>query len=395
MGFTLNPNLLIYRDELLGASETFVLTQAEALQQFRPIYVGLRLVPGLPTPADRRLLLAASGLLGKLERSRCKLVGPAESRMAGLRALRPVLVHAQFGPDGTHAMPIAARLGVPLIVTFHGYDVTMSDESLATHSLTLRLYVRRRTRLAQAGTMFLCASDFLRQRLLTRGFPAERTRVHYIGIDTDTFRADPSTERRNLVLFVGRLIENKGCGLLLRAMRVVQQANPDAELVIIGEGPLCQTLEKQAEQLQLRNYQFLGAQPPAAVRRWMSQARVFCVPSVEVESGASEGFGLVFAEAQSMGVPVVSFRTGGISEAVADGRTGLLAPAREWGVLAKHIALLLTSPGTWERFSAEGRTRSRHYFNLTKQTVALEQIYQQVIAREQPETSCAVKAAGA
>jgi glycosyltransferase involved in cell wall biosynthesis len=393
MGFTSNPNLLIYRDELLGASETFVLSQAEALQQFRPVYVGLRLVPELPTPADRRVLLASSGVLGKPERARRRLFGPTKSQIRQLRDLNPVLVHAHFGPDGIHATPIAKQLEVPLIVTFHGYDATMSDEALSSFSMSLRSYVRRRPELIANASLSLCVSEFIRQKLLERGFPAEKTRVHYVGVDTEVFRADPSVERRKLVLFVGRLVENKGCEFLLRAMKTVQQSHPDAELAIIGEGPLRSALEHRAHELQLSNFRFLGMQPLSIVRQWMNQARVFSVPSIEVASGASEGFGLVFAEAQSMGVPVVSFRTGGIPEAVADGCSGLLAPPANWEMLAEHIELLFSSSDVWDCFSTEASNRARRCFSLAKQTASLEQIYNEVIAGKQPGTTLARDAA--
>ena len=162
-------------------------------------------------------------------------------------------------------------------------------------------------------------------------------------------------------------------------MAAVQVSHPDAELVIIGDGPLRAALENQAAELHLRNYRFLGIQPQPVVREWMNCARVFSVPSVEIATGASEGFGLVFAEAQSMGVPVVSFKTGGIPEAVADGRTGLLAPPRDWQLLAKYIDILLTAPGVWDGFSAAGRDRVAQLFNLKDQSAVLEDIYKQAI----------------
>src|SRR5262249_33500233 len=160
-------------------------------------------------------------------------------------------------------------------------------------------------RLQRGAAKFLCVSDFVRQKLLARGFPPEKTEVHYIGVDTAFFQPEATVPRSKLVLFVGRLVENKGCDFLLRAMGAVQVTQPDAELVVIGDGHLQGRLENQAAELHLRNYRFLGMQPPAVVREWLNRARVFCVPSVEIASGASEGFGLVFAEAQSMGVPVV------------------------------------------------------------------------------------------
>jgi colanic acid/amylovoran biosynthesis glycosyltransferase len=320
----LNDNLVIYRDELLGASETFILGQGEALREFRPVYVGLRSVEGLRVPADRRELLVGPGGLNRPRRFFCKLFGPSQGQAARVRALCPALIHAHFGPDATHALPLARALGVPLVLTHHGYDVTTEDQALA-RSPSLRLYLKRRVRLYEAAALVLCVSRFVRDKAVGKGAPPHKTLVHYIGIDIASFTPDPSVARSDTVLFVGRLVENKGCEQLLHAMQVVQQARPKCRLVIVGDGPERPRLEQTARELGLRHVSFLSTQPSGLVRHWMNRARVLSVPSVTVDSGASEGFGMVFAEAQAVGLPVASFATGGIPEAVVQGETGLLA----------------------------------------------------------------------
>ncbi len=112
----------------------------------------------------------------------------------------------------------------------------------------------------------------------------------------------------------------------------------------------------------------------------MRSARVFCVPSVTIESGESEGFGQVFAEAQATGLPVASFATGGIPEAVTHGETGLLAPERDWQALAANILTLVIDLAAWESMSRAGEEQVRHAFDLRKQCVKLEQIYAEAIA---------------
>ncbi len=114
----------------------------------------------------------------------------------------------------------------------------------------------------------------------------------------------------------------------------------------------------------------------------MNCARVFSVPSVTSVSGASEGFGIVFAEAQAMGLPVASFATGGIPEVVSHGETGLLAAERDWEGLARHISSLLSNDSLWRRLSAAGQARVRDLFDLRRQTGALEEIYDRVLSEE-------------
>lgn len=384
-------NLIVYRDDLLFPSESFIRTQGEALKSFRTFYVGLRRNGPVELPEDRVVLLTSGPTRAKFERRWFTWKEPSRTAVRTVDALQPALIHAHFGPDATHILPVARKLQVPLVVTFHGYDVTTSDLALSEESLALRLYVQRRDSLRQAGTAFLCVSDFIRQKLIAKGFPEERAHVHYLGVDTRFFNPDPSVIREKLVLFVGRLVENKGCAFLLRAMRLVRETHPDAELAIIGDGPLRAQLEHMTKEMRIGHVRFLGTQPPEIIRHWLNRASVFCVPSIEIPSGASEGFGLVFAEAQSMGVPVASFKTGGIPEAVADGRTGLLMSPGDWCGLAAQIDLLLSSPELWKRFSVAGRERVIRYFDLAKQSATLEQMYEQCLWSRQLEQGSAAQ----
>ena len=111
----------------------------------------------------------------------------------------------------------------------------------------------------------------------------------------------------------------------------------------------------------------------------MNQATVFCTPSVVAVSGQREAFGMVFAEAQAMGLPVVSFASGGIPEAVSDGRTGFLVPEQDWQALGAKILLFLQHGNLWTKFSRAGESRVRCLFDIRKQAPALELIYEQVI----------------
>ncbi len=84
----------------------------------------------------------------------------------------------------------------------------------------------------------------------------------------------------------------------------------------------------------------------------MSRAAVFCVPSVVAASGDAEGFGMVFIEAQAMGLPVVSTLSGGIPEAVKNGETGLLVAERDSAALAGAILRLIEDEELWQRYSS-------------------------------------------
>src|SRR5271166_312631 len=310
------PSVVIFRDRLLPLSETFIPSQVESLSKFRGVYAGCRRVPGLDLSASPSVVLGDE-VLGWIEEFSLKRVGWAPRLIARLKEYQPVLLHAHFGTDSTMALPLARKLKIPMLVTFHGYDASLDDQAFKQLRWGRR-YLRNRDTLKRDATGFLAVSKFIAQRLVAQGFAPEKTQVHYIGVDTAAFKPNPNIRRERTVLFVGRLVEKKGCEYLIRAMEPIQKEMPDVELLIIGDGPLRANLEQQAR-LSLRRYRFLGPQPADAVRKWMHSATVLCVPSVTAQNGDSEGFGMVFAEAQACGTPVASFMSGGIPEAVAHG----------------------------------------------------------------------------
>jgi colanic acid/amylovoran biosynthesis glycosyltransferase len=373
------PTVVIFCDHLLYLSETFIRAQAQALRYFSPVYAGSRRVTGLDLPEADIYTINGGDAVGKIREIAFKLFGMAPNLVRRLRALDPVLVHAHFGPDGLRALPLSRQLRLPLIVTFHGSDATAVDPQPNEVPFGHRRYLANKKVLQRGASLFLAVSDFIRGKLLKQGFPAERVVVHYIGVDTKFFSplrlaAEP------VVLFVGRLSERKGPNYVIRAMASVQQEYPDAELVLIGDGPVRKDLEDQAK-TSLRKYRFLGAQRSETIREWLDRAAVFSAPSVRAASGGEEAFGMVFAEAQAMQKPVVAFASGGVVEAVQHGQTGFLAPERDWRKMADYLALLLRDANLRRRFGMAGRERVLRLFDLEKQTSVLEGIYSEIAER--------------
>ncbi|WP_169747012.1 glycosyltransferase [Edaphobacter aggregans] len=369
----MNEGVVIFRIQLLPRSETFIVTQAAAMKRFEPYFVGWRRVAGLDLPEDGSWTADDGGRRGRLRELRFRYLGPTFGEIAQLRAQSPRLVYAHFALDGYAAMRLAKQLGVPLVTALHGYDVTMSDEAISATRLG-REYLKGRSRLQTEGALFVACSEYVRSRAIERGYPADRTIVHYIGVDVTRFEPPQSGLREPVILFVGRLVEKKGCRSLIEAMVAVQRCNAKAELIVIGDGPL----RAECEELAATRHiccRFLGAQPATVVQEWMARAAVFCVPSVIASSGDAEGFGIVFIEAQAMGLPVVSTRSGGIPEAVDDGRTGLLVAEGDHEALAEAILKLLQDDHLWQRFSVAGRKRVLENFNLARQTERLEDLF--------------------
>lgn len=384
-GGKVHGRVLVYTNRLLPYSETFIRDQVRGMKRYTPVYVGCRMMDGLDLGDAPSVVVNNGGLRGMARELRFKMSGPNDALQRRLSALQPTLLHAHFGGCASVSLPIAEALDLPFVVTFHGLDATRSSrDRLRQTSLTPHLYQRRLGRLKKRVDLFLTVTAFMRNVLISQGFPQDRIRVHRLGIDTSRFRPDPAIRRQPVVLFVGRLVEKKGARFLIEAMSRVQQQNPDVELVIIGDGPLRSRLESLAF-ARLKRFHFMGRQPSHVVREWMNRARVFCVPSIRADSGDTEGCGIVFLEAQAMGTPVVATRTGGIPEAVADGRTGILVPERETEALAHAITRLLLEDAMWTRFSGQGIERIGADFEMGRQGERLENLYDGIIRGRQEE----------
>lgn len=364
------PTALVYRDFLLPFSETFIRAQAGALRRYAPVFVGRCEVAGICFDPGETELVDDGSRVGRLASLGYRAGFVPSGFLNRVRQREPVLLHAHFGPDALNAQPLVRRLGLPLVVTFHGYDAANAT-AISSGILQYR-YGRRRPGLADHADRILAVSEFIRSKLLGLGMPEGLVKTHRIGVDTARFSPAGLESRTPIVLAVGRFVEHKGFEYLIDAISLVQRANFDVELVLIGAGPNEAKLRARAES-KLRRFSMPGVLPPAAVAGWMQRARVMVVPSVTAHSGAAEGLGMTGVEALASGLPVVGSDLGGIPEVVVEGETGLLVPERDVERLADRIKRLLDDDGLWARLAAGARAHAVESFDLERQTAALEE----------------------
>lgn len=376
-----NPTVLIYRSDLLPASETFIAAQAHALRRYTPWFAGLRPVPAslLIDPCETSVLTHSDKLPDRLRRRFFLQTGLAPRFVDTLQRHHPVLLHAHFAIDAAAALPLQKQLKIPLVVTLHGYDATSTDEALRRIAAG-RTYLRRKAELRARTRFFICVSEHIRTQALERGVPEEKLRVLPIGVDLNYFVPDPlrSLDLDPIVLFVGRLVEKKGCAHLIRAMANVQERHRSARLLIVGDGPLLDPLRTLARN-SLRNCTFLGSQPPSVVRELMYRASLLAAPSIVAANGDTEGLPINLCEAQAIGLPITGFCGPGVSEAVVDRQTALLAPPGDERALAEAILCLLTDKCLASRLAAAGRRRAEEHFSLEAQTAHLEDLYTEAL----------------
>jgi glycosyltransferase involved in cell wall biosynthesis len=374
--------VLVYRNELLPLSEIFIKEQILALQGWRAVLVGRRLMSQLPLDnLDIRIVgpehpTFPSRLLW--EANRMLRVVPTQIRRV-LEAKGASLVHAHFGTDALDAWPLARALKLPMLVTLHGYDINIYREwwEAGNAGIGMRFYPRRLLQLAkQPHVGFIAVSEAVRQRAIEFGIPDEKISVRYIGIDSTKFTAGavPVAQRAPRVLFVGRLVEKKGCRYLIEAMAEVQKSVTEARLIVIGDGPLRQDLEQLAQKRGVQ-VDFRGALANIEVKRELNAARAFCLPSVTAGNGDAEGLPISILEAQASGVPVVTSARGGVGEAVRDGVTGFVFPEHDVSALVSKLTTILTHDAVADEMATTCARFIAKSFDIGLLTMQLERSY--------------------
>src|ERR1019366_331723 len=344
-------------------SETFIRTQGEAMRRVTPFYVGSRIVPGIALPKERTIVINTGGLSGTVQEAIFKLWGVSPLLKRRLRHLNPLVLHAHYGPNGLRVLPLARAINRPLVVTFHGGDATVTNAHAKNSYYGHRQFEAHKQVLQREATLFIAVSQFIKSKLIDQGFPRYKIVVHYIGVDLQLFKPRKAPQRLPIVLFVGRLVEKKGCDYLIRAMSDVQAALAQVELIVVGDGPARGELESLAAHT-LQRYRFVGVQSPESVRTYMNMASLLAVPSVTAHSGDSEGLPTVILEAMALGLPVIGTISAGIPEAITDGQSGFLVKERDSKRMAERTMTLLSNPELWGLFSRAGRLRVEQDFDV-------------------------------
>lgn len=375
------PVVACFRSPVFNASETFVQAQAAGLERYQPLVVGLEDKGHVVPELEQRRLLASTG-----ERLAVRWLGYSESLARRVERLAPVLVHAQFGPDGLLALPLARALGVPLVTTLHGFEIGRSRAAmLRSGRLSWMRYALFQQRLMQTGDLFLAVSERLRQQAAAQGYPSDRTFTHYLGVDLDRFDGTMTEREPGLILHVGRLVEKKGTMLLLRAFAELRGKMARPRLAVIGDGPERGRLERRSRALGLGDaVSFLGALPHAEVATWMRRASVLAVPSVTAGDGDAEGLPTVLVEAAASALPAVGTNHGGIPEAIIDGETGVVVPERDPAALVAGLGALLASDDLRRRMGQAARRMAEQLFDAAGQARLLEQRYDSLLRQTRP-----------
>jgi colanic acid/amylovoran biosynthesis glycosyltransferase len=369
----------IWRSTLLPASETFVRRQADALTRWRPTLVGAVKVDS-HLAADTDVMAFPDGPAGWRAFQRLRLTGGSPRLRTALTHVRPNVVHAHFGGDGWLISRTTQQLGVPLVITLHGRDVTVQANAPGVRGARYRRNLR--TAFDRAAVI-LAVSESIRSEAIDLGADPAAVRVHHIGVPMPAALppdVSPAVKTWD-VAFVGRFVEKKGIDDLIEAVGLLPPPRP--RLVLIGDGPLSASMRERAAVLRL-DATFLGAQEPSVVVQCLAAAKVFAAPSKTAANGDTEGLPTTILEAASLGLPTVSTYHSGIPEAVLPDETGMLVPEGDRCALAAGIQRLLADDAVRDRMGRRARQHVASHFDIGHQTALLEDIYDSVARRPLP-----------
>lgn len=255
--------------------------------------------------------------------------------------------------------PRLARADIPYLAAAHGFEYWLS--------IVPGAHAAMRYATSRAARVPVMCSGFIARRVRTavpRGVPVS---VLYPGADVQRFHPDLETgdlrdmlglDDRPVVVCVSRLVDRKGQDVLIRGMSRVRRTVPDAVLVIVGGGPAEDRLRRLSAHAPSGSVVFAGKVPEADLPRYYALGDVFAMPCRSRLAGLEvEGWGNVFIEAAACGRPVVVGDSGGASESLVDGETGILVDGTDVDQVADAVASLLADPALARRMGDAGRQR--------------------------------------
>jgi glycosyltransferase involved in cell wall biosynthesis len=347
---------------LPSPSETFIRGHVTDLPASALLVHGWR-----PTVGERRVLSLPSRLLHKAGRMLFRTGIEREVTAAYMKVFRDHradAVLAEYGATGVVVGAACRRLGIPLVVHFHGFDASVRS--------LLEEHVETYPAMFRSAAAIVAVSQAMRTKLISLGAPDAKVHYNPCGVDCGAFAGGSPADAPPVLLAVGRLVEKKAPQLTLTAFAEVFRAEPAARLRMIGDGPLLEACRELATALAIdQAVTFLGIQPPEVVQREMRGARAFVQHSVEGANGDCEGTPVGILEAGASGLPVVATRHGGIPDVVIEGETGFLVAEKDVSGMATHMLTLVRSPELAGRMGQQARARIEGHFSNARSLARL------------------------
>lgn len=259
---------------------------------------------------------------------------------------KAALVHIYFGTEAARLLSWMPRAGVPIVVSFHGADVSDSISDGELRAVCLR------------ASLLLHRSESLRKALLARGAPEKKLRANPTGVPVpaEATEIQIAAEKPLRILQACRFIDKKGIDVTLESAKILVDQGFDVRITLAGDGPKRAVLESTADRLgissRVRWTGFLNSEQLAGEYR---RHDVFLHPSRETDSGDREGIPNSLLEAMAHGCVALGTRHSGIPEAIEDGVNGLLVDRADARLVAAAVSKMVANPEWAKSLGAAAR----------------------------------------
>ena len=284
------------------------------------------------------------------------------------------LVHAHFGTTGSNYLPLCREMGIPLIVTVHGHDITSSYRRWPAYASVLR-------QMFHECPFFIVISEEMGQRLEALGCPRNRIRVSYLGVPTEEFPFVDRSERDGPVRFLhaGRLAAKKGVPDIVRAFASAFHEPDTAVLNIAGDGDELPLVEAAIQETSPANpVHMLGRLSIEDLASARAKSDVFLLNCRIDQHGTMEGLPISTLEAACTGLPAIATRHAGIPESVRDGETGILVDEYDTDAFANAMKTL-ADRATRLRMGQAARAFMEEQFAIEKCNARLGELYREAV----------------
>lgn len=288
-----------------------------------------------------------------------------------------VLLVGQILPLGTVAWLLSKFIDIPYIVFTHAMDITVPQK-----------YPRKKwlmKRVLNSSEKIITVSRYTKYELLKIIKGRSQRKIEIISpapnitpkkfpnLDINSLKQKYQDNR--ILLSVGRLVERKGNGVVIKALPTILKSVPNLKYVIIGEGEHKSRLKKLIAELKLEDKVIFKSElSDQEVAQYYQLCDLFIMPSREMPNRDVEGFGLVYLEANSFSKPVIGGKSGGVEDAIIDGETGFLVDPEDIDMIAGSVVRLLKNQSEASRLGNNGRNRAGQEFTWASKASQLSKI---------------------
>ncbi|GAB1855739.1 glycosyltransferase [Flavobacteriaceae bacterium MHTCC 0001] len=282
-----------------------------------------------------------------------------------LKHLKIDVVLVEYGTHAHHLYKVLKASKLPVIVHFHGYDASMNNVINACNNYK---------EVFKLASSVIAVSKAMERKLLTIGCPKEKLVYNVYGPQPE-FESVKPTYSKSQFLTIGRFTDKKAPYYTIKAFAKFAKNNPEAKLLMAGNGVLLNTCKNLVKYHNLETQvKFLGIITPEEYRKLLEESLALVQHSVTADDGDMEGTPLAVLEASVSGLPVVSTYHAGIPDVIIHGKTGLLCEEHDVDTMANHMLNLINDLDYAKQLGDAGKKHITTHFNLKNHIDRLQKL---------------------